>query len=155
MLRFSESNKIIEIPHSISNVNYLDVFLTIFLYEEFIITKYGLDTSSFGINIPRLLFKDYSVQFNDLINISLNKIEENIKKNNFNKQNENKSIPKTRSSIRQTGITADNLIEFNINKNLNYSDNKNCMQCEKILSIPENEIMDDFLEKLTNFTYNN
>jgi len=41
------------------------------------------------------------------------------------------------------------------NLNGNFKEEKICDQCEEILCIKENEILDDFLERLTNFTYNN
>ncbi len=45
--------------------------------------------------------------------------------------------------------------DANTNGKGNINEEKYCSQCEELLSIKENEILDDFLERLTNFTYNN
>lgn len=150
ILQANEYNRIIEIPYSISNVNYLDIFLTIFLYEENIITKYGLETSSFGLNIPRLLMKDYSSDLINIINVSLNQPKEVIKNINNKNIQENKMIPSARTPLKKVGLQEN----INVVCQKPYVNNK-CLQCEEILCLNENEIMDDFLEKLTNFTYNN
>lgn len=151
ILRENEYNKTIEIPHSISNVNYLDIFLTIFLYEENIITKYGLETSSFGLNIPRLLMKNYSSDFINIMNISLNQKKEEPKIPNINNIKDNKLIPTSRTPLNKVGILEN---DINICEKVPGVNHK-CVQCEEILCLNENEIMDDLLEKLTNFTYNN
>jgi len=151
ILRINEYNKVTEIPHSISNVNYLDVILTIFLYEENIITKYGIETSSFGLNIPRLLNKNYSSELIRIMNISLNNNKEKIKGNNENYYTkENKLIPNSRTPNKKIGIYENT---GNIDEKI--IDHSKCIQCEEMLCMNENEILDDFLEKFTNFTYNN
>lgn len=150
ILRANEYNKVLDIPHSISNINYLDIFLTIFIYEENIITKYGLESSSFGINIPRLLMKNYSNDFIDIMNVCLKQPKEDIKiQNNIVK--ENKMIPNSRTPLKRVGLNENN---YNI-PGYEQEANHKCIQCEEILCLNDNEIMDDFLEKLTNFTYNN
>lgn len=71
--------------------------------------------------------------------------------NNFETKKENKTIPSSRTPLKKIGIQETNHIDI-FDKPTN---NKNCFQCEEILCLNENEIFDDFLEKLTNFTYNN
>lgn len=128
----------------------MDIFFTIFIYEENIITKYGLEASSFGLNIPRILMKNYSNDFNEIMNFCLTQPKDELKFINNNIK-ENKMIPTSRTPLKKVGLVENKNDIVNIKQEAN---NK-CMQCEEILCLNENEIMDDFLEKLTNFTYNN
>lgn len=114
-----------------------------------VITKYGLEASSFGLDIPILLMKDYSSEFNKITSYCSSKVDEfdKVSNNNFNNK-----IPQSRTPLRKIGISLEN--ENTANKNECKKENC-CNQCEEILCLAENGLMDEFLEKLTNFTYNN
>ncbi len=110
-----------------------------------------MEASSFGLNIPRLLMKNYSTDFIDIMNFTLHQKKEDIKIIDNNNVKDNKIIPTSRTPFKKVV----GLKENNNNICVKPGANNKCVQCEEILCLNENEIMDDFLEKLTNFTYNN
>ena len=142
MLRCNYDNKTILYPKTIENLNYLDVILTIFIFEEFGVFKYGLECSSFGNIIPKIINYDFSNNFIKTIN--------ELKNLKSKEMSENKThIPKTRSSLRKIFISENQYSNFDKKKELD------CLQCTKFLKIGSSEKIEDFLEKLTIFTYNN
>ena len=153
MLRKNYNAEKIYYPRTITNINYLDVIVTIFLYEELGMFKYGLESSSFGNTIGKIIHTDLTDEMVSCVN-ELNKESVKIKEGKCLRTLNGNSpfIPKTKSSFKKFAIgfdLTDDYLEENL-KNL-----KNCAQCERMLNIGLNSKLEDFLEKLTIFTYNN
>jgi hypothetical protein len=166
MLRNNYVDNKIFYPTTLTNINYLDVIVTIFLYEEYGMFKYGLESSSFGNTIGKIIHADITEEIvgfinemnrdnfrlKDCVGMKMNTIRDM----NLNLKMNSPMIPKSRSSLKKFAIGyhfgIDNM-ECNFNKK-NQSGN-NCVQCSRLLNISLNNKIEDFLEKFTIFTYNN
>jgi len=158
MLRNNYSDKKITYPRTITNINYLDVILTIFLYEEFGVFKYGLESSSFGNTIGKIIHSNPTDELVNFINELNRESSLKIKENNMAQRNlfiNSPLIPKTKSSFKKFAIGYDILYDNQQDEMTKYISGSNCSQCNRMLKMSLNSKLEDFLEKLTIFTYNN
>jgi hypothetical protein len=163
MLRNNYNDEKILFPRTIANINYLDVILTIFFYEEFATFKYGLEASSFGNIIPKIMHENIAEQFESFVNMSM------TNKDLVLQPNKSAIVPqtKTRNSLKKFVIdesldssiykkgenyNRNNIDINNINNSTNTTD---CFCCNRMLKLNLNKKMEEFIEKLTIFTYNN
>jgi hypothetical protein len=142
MLRTNLKNEKIHIPKTISNLNYTDVVIAIFYYEEYSVFKYGLDCSSFGNLIPKILYQINSKEFVDCVN--------ELKFNAKSESDKTTPIPKAKNSLKKIMLE-----DFGVNSHIYRENDKSCFQCNRMLKLKNNEKLEDFIEKLTVFTYNN
>lgn len=148
MLRNTYAEQKIIFPKTIANMNYLDVIITIFFYEELAIFRYGLESSSFGNLVPKILNHNYLHEFTACIN-------EFLKLREKDKEKENKTpIPKTRSSLRKIFVS-EKKKEGSVYDYKSQDTFQTCSQCYRMVKVGASEKVDEFLEKLTIFTYNN
>lgn len=145
MLRRNYNADKITFPKTIVNLSYLDVILAIFFYEEYSVLNYGLEASSFGNLIPKIIYSSYSEEFSSCINEikSMSKESEDFCKKT--------PVPIAKSSLKKISL---NEINNNIH-NLMKKKEEGCAQCSKYLKMSLNEKLEDFIDKLTVFTYNN
>jgi hypothetical protein len=126
-------------PKTISNVNYLDVIMSIFYYEELSVFKYGLESSSFGNIVGKIFLSNYTNEFVNLINeIAVNNKEKSM------------LVPKTKTKTRIT-TNGHYSSDFIVKKD----ECKRCPQCSRFLELDATVKIEDFLEKFTIFVYNN
>ena len=140
MLRNNYVNNKIIFPCTINNLNFIDVFLSIIIFEENTILKYGIENNNFHYLIKNILFYDYK-------NLIEN-IEKFLDKNNFNEENINNNIfmPKSKVLNKNQINFNENFIENNINKK------EYCEFCKEIENINEGkEILHEFTKKLSDF----
>jgi hypothetical protein len=145
MLRRNYNGEKIVFPKTIVNLNYLDVILAIFFYEEYSVLNYGLEASSFGNLIPKIIYSCYSEEFSSCVNEFKNqsKANEDLTKKT--------PVPVAKSSLKKISL---NEINNNI-QNLMKKKEEGCGQCSRHLKLSLNEKIEDFMDKLTVFTYNN
>jgi hypothetical protein len=159
MLRNNYTDNKITYPRTISNINYLDVIITIFLYEEFGMFKYGLESSSFGNTIGKIIHSDLTEELVKYISEVNRESSLKMKDINFSRGNlfaNSPVIPKTKSSFKKFAIGFDMPYDNHQDHlNMKNSSGVNCSQCSRMLNMSLNHKMEDFLEKLTIFTYNN
>ena len=142
MLRSKFKEEKINIPKTIANLNYLDVIIAIFFFEEFCVFKYGMDSSSFGNLIPKILYQNSSKEFLQFANefAKTPKIESGKKT----------PIPKAKNSLKKILLE-----DYSGNTHFYREKEKSCYQCNKMLNLSVIDKIEDFIEKLTVFTYNN
>jgi len=153
MLRKNYNSDKIYYPRTITNINYLDVIVTIFLYEELGMFKYGLESSSFGNSIGKIIHSDITDEMVNSIN-ELNKEKIKIKEGKTLRTLSGNSpfVPKAKSSFKKFAIGFDLTDDY---LEENFKNPNNCALCERMLNMSLNSKLEDFLEKLTIFTYNN
>jgi hypothetical protein len=145
IMRSNYNNEEIVYPKTISNVNYLDVFLSILYYEESSMFKYGLESSCFGNTVGKIFLSNYTNKFVNIINdIAVN----NKIKNSIAIQ---PGIPRTKTKTRVTTIGNDLSEDYGLKKD----ECKKCPQCSRFLELDITDKIEDFLEKFTIFVYNN
>ena len=137
MLRNNYFNNKIIFPCTINNLNFIDVFFAIIIFEENTILKYGIENNNFHYLIKNILFFDYK-------NLIEN-IENFLDKKNFyfnNNNNNNIFLPKSK-------VLNKNKIDFNEN---NEKNDKKCEFCKEIENLNEGkEILHEFTKKLSDF----
>ena len=139
MLRSNYEKKEIILPTTISNINFIDSFLAILIYENVIYFKYGMDFRTFDNLIDEILFDDYnSIIKNILDNLTIkNKIEDNFVKMN---------IPKSKA-LKKRNYVDDNYV--NPIENMKEEKNVLCELCQQIDKIEGNKLI-EFLGKFYN-----
>ena len=141
MLRNNYENKKIILPTTISNINYLDSFFAILIYENVICFKYGMEFRSFDNLIDEIIFYDYNTLLKDIIdNLTMNQ------KRDDNNYFFDKNIPKSKT-LRKINFTEneyDNPIQ-----NMNLKEKNICELCQLIDKIDGIKLF-DFLGKLNN-----
>lgn len=133
-----EKRKII-LPSAISNINFVDVFMGIVIYESICGVKYGRQASSFGNLSEKIMFYDYSSEIKKIIHKKSNEEE----KKNVN------LIPRSKTMKKAVVMQ-----EFDF-LGKNEKDEKNCKLCQEIEKISGNkDIICDFIDKVNLFVYN-
>ena len=175
MLRFHYENKMIPLPVTISNINYIDAIYSILLYEHISQYKYGLESKIMTNITESLLFQDYNQIIDEIMNNIM--IE---KQKGFNTKNKridfclnneyipSKSINNKRIKLDNNNGGNNNIFNFNeynessslindnmklFNGNKNMEDNIGCKLCEQInkLNIDHKKFLTDYLNKLNEF----
>src|SRR5690606_31734917 len=141
IMRSHYNKENITYPKTITNVNYLDIFLSILYYEELSVLKYGIGSSSFGATIGKLFLSEYAEDFTTLIN-------EISKKNSSSLLNQ---IPPKKTKMKVNTLVDDISADFNLKK----EECKKCQLCSKFLEMNVTDKIEDFIEKLSIFVYNN
>jgi hypothetical protein len=175
MLRFHYENKMIPLPVTISNINYIDAIYSILLYEHISQYKYGLESKIMTNITESLLFQDYNQIIDEIMNNIM--IE---KQKGFNTKNKridfclnneyipSKSINNKRIKLDNNNGGNNNIFNFNeynessslfndnmklFNGNKNMEENIGCKLCDQInkLNIEHKKFLTDYLNKLNEF----
>lgn len=139
-LRCHQQDKTIPFSRTVNNLNYVDVVLTIFYFEELSVFKYGIESSSFGTIIPKIMLYNYSEDFVHLINTLKSMANFFPKKNQMIQEESFIPLTKNKNSLKK--------ISLNESNNRNNEENKNCSECNYLLSLKTNFSLEEFLEKL-------
>ena len=132
-----EKRKII-LPSAISNINFVDVFMGIIIYESICGIKYGRQASSFGNLSEKIMLYDYASEIKKIIQ---KKKEEEKKSLNL--------IP--RSKTMKKAVVMQEFNFFGKNEKIE----KKCELCQEIEKVSGGkDIICDFIDKVNLFAYN-
>lgn len=133
-----EKRKII-LPSAISNINFVDVFMGIIIYESICGIKYGRQASSFGNLSEKIMFYDYASEIKKIIQKKTK--EEEKKSLNL--------IPRSKTMKKAVVMQ-----EFNF-FGKNEKSEKKCELCQEIEKVSGGkDIICDFIDKVNLFAYN-
>lgn len=128
----------INATRTISNINYLDVILTVIFYEESCLFKYGIENSSLGNSSAKLIINDYTFKI----------------KNSILNYKDKTTATKIINSKTQKRVKVE--LEFLEDdfKSKSYKDNE-CYNCDQSLNLIDNVEIEEFIDKFSNFINNN
>ena len=166
MLRFHHENKKISLPITIFNINYIDALLSILIYEHISQYKYGLENKLMANITESLLFQDYNLIIDEIMNNIMIEEQKNItvknKKLDFNLSKEKfelffDDVPSKSLNNKRIKLD-DNLLNDNCffnDKNIkrNKDDIEDCKLCTQInrLNVDYKKYLIDYLNKLNEF----
>ena len=166
MLRFHYENKKISLPITIFNINYIDALLSILIYEHISQYKYGLENKLMANITESLLFQDYNLIIDEIMNNIMIEEQKNItvknKKLDFNLSKEKfelffDDVPSKSLNNKRIKLD-DNLLNDNCffnDKNIkrNKNDIEDCKLCTQInrLNVDYKKYLIDYLNKLNEF----
>ena len=161
MLRFHYEKKKISIPITISNINYIDALYSILIYEHISQFKYGIEKKIMANITESLIFQDYNLIIDEIMNNIMLEEQNTVIKNKINNNNIFRDdIPS--KSLNNKRIKLDDNV-FNTNNDNNMILNMNvmkesrtdigCKLCKQInkLNVEHKKYLLDYLNKLNEF----